>query len=277
MILTALWPTGASTARSIAVLPFVNQSGNPDDEYFSDGMTDELATALMKMTGLRVAARSSAFTFKGKNADAREVGTKLDVATVLEGTVRRSGSKVRVTAELVNTADGLARWSERYEREANEVFEVQDDITAAIVTALKLTMEANSLTANKAGRTDNAETHDLYLRGRFLVINGTEDAMRKGLDYLTEALNKDPGYAPAYATTSLAYTSLADAYVAPREAYPKARTAAMKALELDSTNAEAHTNLGLVQFYFDWKFETANVELRRAVELNPNSMEAHNF
>jgi eukaryotic-like serine/threonine-protein kinase len=266
-----------TSARSIAVLPFINQSGNPDDEYFSDGMTDELATALMKTTGLRVAARSSSFTFKGKNADAREVGTKLDVATVLEGTVRRSGSKVRVTAELVDTADGLVRWSERYEREANEVFEVQDDITAAIVTALKLTMDSNSLTAKKADRTDNAEAHDLYLRGRFLVINGTEEAMRNGLDYLTEALKKDPGYAPAYATTALAYTSLADAYSAPREAYPKARTAALKALELDSTNADAHTNMGLVQFYYDWKFEAANVELRRAVELNPNSMEAHNF
>ncbi len=263
--------------RSIAVLPFVNQSGNPDDEYFSDGMTDELATALMKMPGLRVAARSSAFTFKGKNADPREVGTRLDVATVLEGTVRRSGSKVRVTAELVNTSDGLVRWSEGYEREAREVFEVQDDITSSIVNALKLTMGANPLTANKAERTGNAEAHDLYLRGRFLVINGTAEAIRKGLDYLSEAIKKDPGYAPAYATTALAYTSLADDYFAPGDAYPKARTAALKALELDSTNAEAHTNLGLVQFYYDWKFEAANVELRRALELNPNSMEAHNF
>src|SRR3954447_4476928 len=266
-----------TSGRSIAVLPFVNQSGNPDDEYFSDGMTDELATALMKMPGLRVAARSSAFTFKGKNADPREVGTKLDVATVLEGTVRRSGSKVRVTAELVNTSDGLVRWSESYQREAKEVFEVQDDITTSIVNALKLTMGANPLTANKAERTGNAEAHDLYLRGRFLVINGSAEAVRKGLDYLSEAIKKDPGYAPAYATTALAYTSLADDYFAPGDAYPKARTAALKALELDSTNAEAHTNLGLVQFYYDWEFEAADVELRRALELNPNSMEAHNF
>ena len=268
-----------ASARSIAVLPFVNQSGNPDDEYFSDGMTDELASALMKVTGLRVAARSSAFTFKGKNADAREVGTKLDVATVLEGTVRRSGSKLRVTAELVNTADGVVRWSERYEREAKDVFAVQDDITAAIVSALKLTLGAGSLTTSKAARTDNPEAHDLYLRGRFLVLNQTqtEDGLRKGLDYLTEAIKKDPGYAPAYATTALAYTWLADAYATPREAEPKAKAAALKTLELDNTNAEAHTYLGLVLFYYDWELETAEVELRRALQLNPNSMEAHNF
>ncbi len=266
-----------ASARSIAVLPFVDQSGNPEDEYFSDGMTDELASALMKVPGLRVAARSSAFTFKGKNADAREVGAKLDVNTVLEGTVRRSGSKLRITAQLVGTTDGLVRWSERYEREAKDVFAVQDDITAAIVSALELKLGAGSPTGSKAGRTDDAEAHDLYLRGRFLVLKQTEDGLRRSLDYFAKALEQDPGYAPAYAGTALAHMWLADAFLPPREAEPRAKAAALKAIELDSTNAEAHTYLGLVQWFYDWQFEAMDVEFQRALQLNPNSMEAHNF
>ena len=259
------------------MLPFVNQSGNADDEYFSDGMTDELASALMKVPDLRVAARSSAFTFKGKNADAREVGAKLNVATVLEGTVRRSGPKLRVTAQLVNTSDGLVRWAERYERETKDVFAVQDDITGAIVSALQLTLGANVLAGGKAGRTDNAEAHDLYLRGRFLVLKQTEEGLRKSLDYFAKALEKDPRYAPAYAGTALAHMWLADAFLPPREAEPKAKAAALKAIELDSTNAEAHTYLGLVKWFYDWEFENFELEFRRALQLNPNSMEAHNF
>jgi eukaryotic-like serine/threonine-protein kinase len=266
-----------ASARSIAVLPFVNQSGNADDEYFSDGMSDELASALMKVPDLRVAARSSAFTFKGKNADPREVGAKLNVATVLEGTVRRSGPKLRVTAQLVNTSDGLVRWAERYERETKDVFAVQDDITGAIVSALQLTLGANVLAGNKAGRTDNAEAHDLYLRGRFLVLKQTEEGLRNSLAYFAKALEKDPGYAPAYAGTALAHMWLADAFLPPREAEPKAKAAALKAIELDSTNAEAHTYLGLVKWFYDWEFENFEREFRRAMQLNPNSMEAHNF
>ena len=264
-------------AQSIAVVPFVNQSGNPDDEYFSDGMTDELASALMKVPGLRVAARSSAFTFKGKNADAREIGQKLNVATVLEGTVRRSGSKLRVTAQLVNASDGLVRWSDRYERESKDVFAVQDDITGAIVAALKLTLSVNRPADNRAGRTENAEAHDLYLRGRFLVLKQTEDGLRRSLEYFAKALDKDPGYAPAYAGTALAHIWLADAFLPPREAEPRAKAAALKAIELDSTNAEAHTYLGLVKWFYDWEFETMDVEFRKALQLNPSSMEAHNF
>ncbi len=269
--------TGAPAPRSIAVLPFVNQSGNAGDEYFSDGMSDELASALMKVPGLRVAARSSAFTFKGKNADAREVGAKLDVATILEGTVRRSGAKLRITAQLVNTSDGLVRWSERYEREAKDVFKVQDDITGAIVSALQMRLGANSLAGSKAGRTENAEAHDLYLRGRFLVLKQTEQGLRKGLDYFTQALAKDPGYSPAYAGSALAYWWLADAFVPPKEAEPQAKTAALKALELDPGNAEAHTYLSLIRWTYDWEFDDFEAGFRRALEVNPNSVDAHHF
>jgi TolB-like protein len=261
-------------ARSIVVLPFVNQSGT-DDEYFSDGMTDELASALMKVPGLRVAARSSAFTFKGKNADARDVGAKLRVASVLEGTVRRAGSKLRVTAQLVNAADGLALWSERYEREANDVFKVQDDITGAIVSALRLTLGTNAGASDHAGRTENADAHDLYLRGRFLMLKQTEDGLRKSLDYFAQALEKDPKYAPAYAGMAFAWSWLADAYLPPTEAEPKAKAAALKALALDPTNAEARTMIAIITWFYELDVRTAEEEFRRVIASSPNSMDAH--
>ncbi len=264
-------------AQSIAVLPFVNQSGSSDDEYFSDGMTDELASAFMKVPGLRVAARSSAFTFKGKPADAREVGARLHVASVLEGTVRRSGSKLRVTAQLVSTTDGLAIWSERYEREAKDVFKVQDDITAAIVAALRLTLGASAPAAGQTGRAENAEAHDLYLRGRFLMFKQTEDSLRKSLDYFEQALVKDPNYAPAYAGQAFAWAWLADLVFPPREANPKGKAAALKALELDSSNVEARSVLAAILFFYDWDPAASEEASRRAIRDNPNSMDAHNF
>jgi serine/threonine-protein kinase len=260
--------------QSIAVLPFVNQSGNADDEYFSDGMTDELASALMKVSGLRVAAHSSTFTFKGKPADAREVGSKLHVAAVLEGTVRRAGSKLRVTAELVNAADGLALWSERYERDAKDVFKVQDDITGAIVSALRLKLGASS-SPSQTRRPENVEAHDLYLRGRFMFLKGTEDGFRKSLDYFSQALAKDPGYVPAYDGMADAWSFLADAFVPPREGYPKAQDAAMKALELDPLDGDAHSRLAAVRWFYAWDVPAAEEEFRRSLQLNPNSADVH--
>ena len=259
--------------QSIAVLPFVNQSGNPDDEYFSDGMTDELASALMKVSGLRVAAHSSTFTFKGKPADAREVGSQLHVASVLEGTVRRAGSKLRVTAELVNAADGLALWSERYERDAKDIFKVQDDITGAIVSALRLKLGAT--TPNQTRRPENVEAHDLYLRGRFMFLKGTEDGFRKSLDYFSQALAKDPGYVLAYDGMADAWSFLADAFLPPREAYPKAQDAAMKALELDALDGDAQSRLAAVRWFYAWDIPAADEGFRRSLQLNPNSADVH--
>ncbi|MEP6994703.1 MAG: protein kinase [Acidobacteriota bacterium] len=266
-----------TSTPSIAVLPFVNESGSPDDEYFSDGMTDELASGLMKVTGLRVAARSSAFTFKGKAADAREVGTKLNVGTVLEGTVRRSGSKLRVTVQLVNAPDGLVVWSERYERDAKDVFAVQDDITGSIVAALRLKLGSSATAGSKAEQTENAEAHDLYLRGRFFMFKQTEDGLRKSLKYFEQALAKDRNYAPAYAGMAFAWTWLADVYLPPREAEPKAKAAALRALELDPDNVEARSMLATVLYVYDWDTKAAEEEHRRALQSNPNSMDAHNL
>ncbi|HYN10069.1 MAG TPA: protein kinase [Vicinamibacterales bacterium] len=268
-------PGSASLAHAVAVLPFVNQSGNPDDEYFSDGMTDELASALVKVPGLRVAARSSAFTFKGKSVDAREVGAKLNVTSVLEGTVRRAGSKLRVTAQLVGVVDGLALWSERYERDAKDVFQVQDDIAAAIVSALRLTLGQKASIGTQGRRPLNAEAHDLQLRGRFLMLKQTEDGLRKSLDYYNQALAKDPDYVPAYTGISYAWTWLADQYEAPRQAYPKAKTAALKALELDPSDSEAHTMLAQVKWFYEWDAQGSEAEFRRALELTPDSVDAH--
>jgi eukaryotic-like serine/threonine-protein kinase len=267
----------ASPAPSLAVLPFVNQGGSADDEYFSDGMTDELASALTKVPGLRVAARSSAYSFKGKAADAREIGEKLTVGTVLEGTVRRSGSKIRVTAQLVNASDGLVLWSEQYERDAKDVFAVQDDITGSIVSALRLKLAAGPPGSSKPGQTENAEAHDLYLRGRFFMFQQSEEGLRKALDYFDQALAKDPNYAPAYAGTAFAWAWLADAVLPPREAYPKAKAAAQKALELDPTNVEARGMLGIVLWLYDWDRTASEKEFRQALESNPNSMDLHNL
>ncbi len=266
-----------TSAPSIAVLPFVNASGNSDDEYFSDGITDELASALMKVPGLKVAGRSSAFTFKGKTVDAREVGAKLNVATVLEGTMRRSGSKIRVTVQLVSASDGLALWSERYEREAKDVFAVQDDITGAIVAALRLTLGSGPPAARLFGHSENAEAHDLYLRGRFFMFKLTEEGLRKSLDYFEQALAKDPNYAPAYAAMAFTWAWLADAVLPPREAYPKAKAAALKALELDPTNAYARTMLAIILWLYDWDAVAAEEEFRRALQSDPNSMDAHSL
>jgi serine/threonine-protein kinase len=231
-------------------------------------MTDELASALMKVSGLRVAAHSSTFTFKGKPADAREVGSKLHVAAVLEGTVRRAGSKLRVTAQLVNASDGLALWSERYERESKDVFKVQDDITGAIVSALRLKLGANA-SANQNRRAESLEAHDLYLRGRFVMLKQTESGLRKSLDYYSQALANDPGYTPAYVGISYAWEWLADAFVAPHEAYPKARTAAMKALEPDPMNGDAHAMLAAALWFYNGTFPPR----RRSSVLRFNSIQ----
>jgi TolB-like protein/Flp pilus assembly protein TadD len=254
----------------------VNVGGDPAEEYFSDGMTDELTSALGKVPGLRVAARSSAFTFKGKTADAREVGEKLRVATVLEGSVRRAGPRLRVTTQLVNAADGLSLWSETYERELKDVFDVQDDIARSIVQALQLRLGGD--TARLAGpRTESLEAHDLYLRGRFYYIKYTEPDLRRSLALFQQALARDSAYAPAWAGIADAWSALADDYLPPRAAYPKAKVAARRAIALDSTLADAHASLGLVLHQYDWNFVAAEREYMRAIALNPNAAAAYHY
>ncbi len=253
---------------SIAVLPFTNLSTEPENEYFSDGITEEIINALTKVPGLRVTARASVFTLKGKSHDVRELGEKLNVDHVLEGSVRRAGKKLRVNAQLVDAAQGYQLWSERYDREFEDVFAIQDEIAEAIAGKLRTELTVPSATRP---RTVNLEAYDAYLRGRF-YFDGTLEGYTKSIEYFGRAIALDPTYAPAY-------TSLADTYFylglfemrPPKQAFSPARDAALKALELDDTLAEAHASLGFIKFWFDWDWTGAEAEMQRALELDPNS------
>jgi TolB-like protein len=271
-------PASAGTAKSIAVLPFVNMSAEPENEYFSDGMTEELINALSKVEGLRVAARTSAFAFKGKDADVREVGEKLRVATVLAGSVRRAGTRLRVTAQLMDAKQGVQLWSEAYDRELADVFAVQDDLSRAIVSALKVTLAGEQDEPLVSRPTQSLEAYNLYLQGRYAWNQRTEAGFKQAVRYFERAITQDSGYAQAYA-------GLADAYVLlpergptrPAEVYPKAEAAALRALALDSTLAEAHTSLGYILEVKEWEWQRAEQAFRRAIALNPSYATAHHW
>jgi len=269
----------ASVERSVAVLPFTNLSPNRQNEYFSDGMTEELITALGKVEGLRVAARASSFAFKGKPLDVGEVSRKLNVGAVLDGSVRRSGRRLRVTAELVRASDGARLWADRYDRELRDVFQVQDELARAIVGALRVPLRLSGRPDTALVRTATADpaAHDLYLQGRFQWNQRTYEALRRAASYFERAAARDPAYAEAYAGLADAYVILPQyGPVPPRDAFAKAERAAERALALDSTLAEAHTSLAAVRMYaYDWR--GAEAEFRRAIALNPNYATAHHW
>ena len=260
-------------AKSIAVLPFVDLSQGHDQEYFCDGISEEILDALAKVEGLRVVARTSSFSFKDKNADINEIAQKLSVQNILEGSLRREGNRIRVTAQLVNAANGSHLWSETYEREMEGVFAVQDEITRAIVDALKIKLAV----APPAHTERNTEAYDLYLQGLFFSNKSDEESLRKSLSLFQRALEKDPKYAKAWTGIAKAWEWLADAYVKPLEAYPAVRAAAAKAIELDEAEAEAHCYLGDSKRVLDWDVAGGEAELRRALQLDPNSGTAHFF
>ncbi|MFB3111384.1 MAG: protein kinase [Gemmatimonadales bacterium] len=257
---------------SIAVLPFTNMSPDPENEYFSDGMSEEIINALTQLKGLRVAARTSSFSFKGKSVDIADVGAKLKVETVLEGSVRKAGNKLRIAAQLISVADGYHLWSERYDREMDDVFAIQDEIATAIAEKLKVALVGRADQALVKRPTENLEAYQLYLEGRF-YWNRRE--LRRGLACFERALALDPDYALAHAGVADAYGLLGfSSSVHPREAMPKARQAAARALELDDTLAEAHWAFAYVSFIYDWDWPTAAREFERAIELNPSYVPA---
>jgi serine/threonine-protein kinase len=272
-------PVPAEDPRpSVAVLPLVNLSPDRANEYFSDGMTEELITALGKVEGLRVAARTSAFAFKGKEADVREIGAKLNVGTVLEGSVRREGRRLRLSAQLVSTKDGYHLWSEEYDRELADVFAVQDDLARAIVGALRVTLQRpGGGTLVKEGTSD-LEAHDLYLQGRFHWNRRTYEAMPEAVRYFERAIARDSDYGDAYAGLAEAYVLL-PIYGASSAAYayPRARAAAVRALALDSTLGNAHAALGVVREVYEYDWAGAERELRRAIALDPGYATAHQW
>jgi eukaryotic-like serine/threonine-protein kinase len=258
---------------SIAVLPLTNRSADPENEYFSDGMTEEIINVLGKVPGIQVASLTSSFAFKGKDVDIRQVGAKLGVGTVLEGGVRKVGNRIRVTTQLTDVQSGYTLWTETYDRQLEDVFAIQDEISRAIVEALKLQLVGQDPLV--VPTTSNLEAYTLYLRGRFLCAKFTEPDLRRAIEMFEESLTKDPGYARAHAGIADSWSRLADDWVAPGEAYPRAKAAAQRALELDPALPEALTALGRVYAWFDWRFAAAERELQRSVELNPSSAETH--
>jgi serine/threonine-protein kinase len=261
---------GKADRRSIAVLPFVNSSADPENEYFSDGMTDELITALTKVEGLQVASRTSVFALKNLREDVRTLGARLNVSTVLDGTVRQSGNRVRITVQLSSVEEGRTLWSERYDREISDVFAIQDEIAGTIVRTLRSTLLGDLGDPTPVRYRSNVRAYSLYLKGRFWWNRRTQAGIKEGIRYFEEAIAEDPSYA-------LAYSGLADSYAldldyrgAPVfEGMQRAKAEARKAIELDETLAEAHTSLGWVTFIYDWDWPGAEREFRRAIELNP--------
>jgi len=258
--------------KSIAVLPFIDLSPNRDHDYFSDGIAEEILTALSKIDNLRVAARRSSFWFKDRHADLREVANKLNVAHVLEGAVRRDGNRVRVTAELIDAQNGFTIWSDTFEREMQNIFALQDEITQAIVNALKL-----KLMIARSGPARSADAYDSYLQGAFYSDKSTDEALRKSLEYFNRALEQDPQFGRAWTGIAKTWLWLADAYVAPLEAYPKMRDAALKALKIDKGDAEAHVYLAETKRILDWDFDGAEEEFLRAIAIEPNSTPSNYF
>jgi serine/threonine-protein kinase len=256
--------------RSLAVLPFANLSPDPENEYFADGMSDELINALAKVPGLRVVSRTSAFAFKGRQQDVRTIGTQLGVECVLEGSVRRAGRRLRTAVQLVNVADGYQLWSETFDREMEDVFAIQDEISRGTVSALKLRLFGEAAGPLVKSATSDFEAYTLYLKGRLHWNRRSDDSLRQGLRYFEEALGRDPDY-------PLAHVGLADSYVllgfytalAPREAFPRARTAAETALRLDPTLGEAYPTLAYVKMYHEWDWLGALAMFREAIERNP--------
>ena len=263
---------------SIAVLPFVNMSADPENEYFCDGLAEDLLNALTKINDLKVAARTSAFSFKGRNTNVSEIGAALHVNTVLEGSVRKSANRLRITAQLINAADGYHLWSERYDREMKDIFDVQDEITLAIVDALKVKLLGDEKQAVLKRHTDDNEAYQLYLKGRYYWNKRTAEGFGKALECFEKAIARDSEYALAYAGLADTHNTLGSyGIVAPKEAFPLAKAAADKALELDDSLAEAHNSRAFLLYMVDWNWPAADAEFQRALELNPDYATAHHW
>jgi TolB-like protein/Tfp pilus assembly protein PilF len=256
--------------KSIAVLPFVDLSEKKDQEYFADGMAEEIVDLLAKIPGLTVIGRTSSFQFKGKNEDLRTIGAKLNAAHVLEGSVRKSRDQVRITAQLIRTQTGAHEWSETYDRHIGDVLKLQDAIAAAVVRELQLTVSPGYLSSRSTIR--DAEAYDLLLRGRRAADRWNEEGFDEAVTLLKQALDRDPASADAAAELAHAYQMLGDfGSLAPSAAFEQARRAAMAALRLDSNNARAHFVLGNIHILYDWDWASAEQDFRQAAALAPGS------
>ena len=278
---TARNSTGASSnefsAKSIAVLPLLNESGDPRDEYFSDGLSEELIAALAQIRGLKVIGRSSSFRFKERREESKTIGEKLGVTTLLEGTVRKQGERVRIVAELINAADGIELWTQTFDRELKDIFAVQEEIAAAVASSLKVTLLGSNERSSTKPATRNAEAHNAYLLGHYHFQRRNLEDYRKAVSYFDEAIRLDPDYALAYAERSEAWSLIGDLTGQRTTAWPKARSDAEKAVGIAPALAEAHAALGWVRFFAEWKFVEGLSELKRAKELSPANPTANDL
>jgi serine/threonine-protein kinase len=269
---------GSAEDLSIAVLPFMNNSADPDCDYLADGLADELIHALSRGGGIRVAARTSSFSFKGKQIHLLEVAAALGVTFVLEGAVRKSNDRLRITAQLVNAATGSSLWSERYEREvgSHDLFEVEDEITQAVMKALRLKFSSGPnrswTSADGQGAATSPKAHELHLKGRFHLFKMTESGIQSGIRYFERAIEENPRYAPAYVGLAHAYRMFGLSLERPPgEVGSKSKTAALQAIAIDETVAEAHAVLAFTTFWYEWEWEAAERHFKRALELGPDS------
>jgi TolB-like protein/DNA-binding SARP family transcriptional activator/Flp pilus assembly protein TadD len=263
---------------AIAVLPFADLSQDGDHEYFADGITEELINALAGIDGVLVSARTSAFAFKGRSVDVREVGRQLGAGSILEGSVRRSGDRVRITAQLIDAATGYHLWSQTYERPMEDVFDIQDQIAAAIVGTVRGTILGETEQRHAGPPDRDVEAYQLYLKGRYNWHRRTGASLRLAAEMFEQAVARAPDYAQAHVGLGDAYAVLGFyEFLPPAEAFPRAQAAAVKALELDPTLARAHATLGYVALYHEWQWSRAEAEFRRAIELAPTYSTAHQW
>jgi TolB-like protein/tetratricopeptide (TPR) repeat protein len=262
--------SAAAADKSIAVLPFVDMSEKHDQEYFSDGLAEELIDRLAHNSDLKVIARTSSFAFKGKNEDMRTIAAKLGVAHLLEGSVRKSGTEIRITAQLIRASDGVHLWSETYDRKLTDVFKVQDEIAGTVATALQATLQGG--VGPGTDKTENMEAHNLYLQGRYFARRATVEDMDTAVNYFQQALKRDPNYAEAWAALSQAYVWIAQFGNKPVEEFSeKGRAAARTALRLDPKQAEAHAALARILNAYDFDWQGAQTEIGQALALEPRN------
>jgi adenylate cyclase len=261
---------------SIAVLPFANMSADPENDYFCDGLAEELLNALAKIEALQVAARTSAFSFKGREIDVGEIGRKLNVSTVLQGSVRKASNRLRITAQLVNVADGYQIWSERYERDLKDIFDIQDEISLAIVEALRVKLLGAEKATVLRRYTENTEAYQLYLKGRYHYAKWHVNEWKKAIEYYEQAIAKEPDYAPAWAGIAEAQGQLwYFGHVGSDSGARQFEMAVARTLEVDQTLPESHLGLGKLKFWYEWDWPGAEQEIKQSLALNPNNAEAH--
>src|SRR6266498_3463916 len=265
----------SSTIRSIAVLPFANMDGNPDAEYLSDGISESLINSLSKLPGVKVIARSSSFRYKGKEVDPQEVAQALGVEAILTGRVVQRGDNLLISAELVNASDKTQVWGDQYNRKLADILTVQEEIAKRISETLRLRLSGEQQQRLTKRYSDNVEAYQEYLKGRFYSATSTENGLKKSIEYFNQAIEKDPNYALAWAGLANGYWEDSDIHIAPHDAMPKAKQAALKALAIDDTLAEAHGALAIELTAYDWDWPNAEKEFRRAIELNPDYPTAH--